>query len=155
MGVGVSVNRIDKIHRYGEWKRALLGLVVIGLATIFIAQPLSDALYRIYVKSVTARLLTTLVARDRELFTGQGEIQDIAVEYEGKTVWVSMDVVSPRDNVVGMQERVDVSQAHLEEVLDETVDISAHVIVVDTLTIRSTSLTLEALDEEVLDDMEN
>jgi len=67
----------------------------------------------------------------------------------------AIDVISPRDNVEGLQERVDVLQAYLKEALDETVDIRAHVIVVDTLTFRSTSSTDETVDEEVLEEVEN
>jgi uncharacterized membrane protein len=155
IGIVVFAGLIFIFHRYGEWKKALLGLVVIGLATVFVFQPLSDALYRIYVKAVTARLMTTLVARNQELFTGESKIENIAVEYQNKTVQVSIDVISPRDNVEGLQERVDVLQAYLKEALDETVDIRAHVIVVDTLTFRSTSSTDETVDEEVLEEVEN
>ncbi len=43
IGIVVFAGLVFILHRYGKWKRALLGLVVIGLATIFIAQPLSDA----------------------------------------------------------------------------------------------------------------
>ena len=68
---------------------------------------------------------------------------------------VSIDVTSPRDNVDGFQDRVDVLQAHLEESLDETVAISVHVVVVDAVTFRSTPSTHETVDEEVLEEMEN
>ncbi len=129
--------------------------MIIGLATVFVFQPLSHALYRIYVKAVTVRLMTTLVARNQELFTGESKIENITVRYQNETVQVSIDLVSPRDNVAGFQERVDVLQAHLKEALDETVDINVHVIAVDMLTFRSTSSTDETVDEEVLEEVEN
>jgi uncharacterized hydrophobic protein (TIGR00271 family) len=155
IGIIVFAGLVFIFHRYGEWKKALLGIVVLSFATVFVFQPLNDALYRIYVKSVTVRLMTTLVAKNQELFTGKSKIQRIAVKYEDKIVQVSIDVISPRDNVEGFQERVDVLQAHLEKALDETVEISVHATVVDALTFKSTSSTEEAVDGEVLEEMEN
>jgi len=155
IGIVVFAGLIFIFHRYGEWKKALIGLVVISLATVFVFQPLSDALYRIYVKAVTVRLMTTLVARNQALFTGESKIENITVRYQNETVQISIDLISPRDNVAGFQERIDVVQAHLKEALDETVDIKLHVMVVDMLTFRSTSSTDESVDEEVLKEMEN
>ena len=47
IGIVVFAGLVFIFHRYGEWKKALLGLVVLSLATAFIFEPLSDALYRI------------------------------------------------------------------------------------------------------------
>ena len=55
----------------------------------------------------------------------------------------------------GLQERVDVLQAHLKAALDETVEIGVHVIAVDMLTFRATSSTNKSVDEKVLEEVEN
>ncbi|MEM7024123.1 MAG: DUF389 domain-containing protein [Pseudomonadota bacterium] len=153
IGIVVFAGLVFVLHRYGEWKKALLGLVVLGSAAAFIFQPLSEALQRIYVRVVTVRLMTMLVAREHELFTGRSRIQDIRVDYRDETVKVQIDLLSPRDNIEEFQDRIDVLQAHLAESLDEKVDINARVVVVDVVNFGSTPAMNEALDQEVIDEV--
>lgn len=154
IGIIVFAGLVFILHRYGEWKKALLGILLLSLTTGLVFQPLSDAFQRIYVKAVTVRLLTSLVARNHTLFTGEAKVQNILVTFQDETVQVTIDAIAPRDLVDGMQERTDVIKAHLTEILERDFDVRLHIIIVDTANFRSASSNGKAVQEEVLKEME-
>ena len=142
-------------NRYGRWKQALASLALSLVLLALILQPLNEGLYRLYVKSTALRTLTTLIAHERDLFTGRAKLNQINVNYLGDRVFVDLDMIVANDDLSTMQERVDTFRQYLAAALNHDVEIKADVVPVEFRSYRATSAKPEeAVDERVLEDIQ-
>ncbi len=132
---------------YGSWKKAGAGLIAILLASILIINPLEKALYKLTVKSKVLSLMVTLPQKYPHMFSGQGKIDGIHVNYRGDDILhVSIDGFTPKPKEVkGITERmdaklrrvVDVFQKHLEKELGTPVIVEVDLIPVEIISAKS------------------
>jgi hypothetical protein len=130
------------VQRYGEWKKALLALlVVIGLSALLI-QPLGTALHRLYVKNRVVRLIAKLHTVRPDIVSGRVKFDSINVTYRDGLLHVNIDAFVPRDLLVDKpdatdaQERLDLFQDYLSADIGEPVWVDFDVIPVEMIELR-------------------
>ncbi len=119
-------------QRYGDWKKATAGLLMVSVISIFLMEPLGESLHRLSVKSRTMRLIATLPAVRPDLFTSRGRIDSLHVTYRNDLLHVDIDGVIPRSELDVMQEGIDVLRQYLSESLNEPLVIELEAIPLDS-----------------------
>jgi uncharacterized hydrophobic protein (TIGR00271 family) len=125
-------------QRYGEWKKALLGMLLfVGLSAILI-QPLNQAFRKIYVENRVVRVLHKLVRASPELFVGAAtaRIESIRVTYKDDLLHVNIDALVSKDALAersgrDRQERLDLIQESLAADIQEPVVLELDLIPVE------------------------
>jgi uncharacterized hydrophobic protein (TIGR00271 family) len=130
-GIVVVAGAVLVSQRYGELRKALLGLVAVSLAAVFLMEPLGESLHKLSVKSRAMRLVATLTAVRPDLFNGRGRIDSLHVTYRKGLLHVDMDGYIPRDDLPQMQESVDVFRDYLSEKLGEPVVVEVEAVPLD------------------------
>ena len=129
-------------QRYGEWKKALLALLLfVGFSALLI-QPLDQALHRLYVKNRVVRVLAKLALIRPDLVSGEGKIESIHVTYRDDLLHVNIDGFAPRTAMreqggLDAQERLDVFREYLSADIGEPVVVEIDFIAVDMFHLRS------------------
>ena len=119
-------------QRYGEWKKAVVGLLFVVVISIFLMGPLGQSLHRLSVKSQTMRLIANLPAVRPDLFDRRGRIDSLNVTYRGDMLYVDIDGFIPREDLERMQEAMELLREYLSETLGEPVVIEVEAIPLDT-----------------------
>jgi uncharacterized hydrophobic protein (TIGR00271 family) len=130
-------------QRYGDWKKALIGLAIfIGISTLLF-QPLETSLHRLYVKNRVVRLFVKL-ARDRpDIVTRKAKFESFNVTYRDGLLHVNANILLPKDQLVekpgvpSAQKRVDLFREYLTEDIGEPVVVEFEIIPVDMIRISS------------------
>ena len=127
---------------YGQWKKAGVALISIVILSVLIIDPLERALFKLTVKSEVLSLMATLPQKYPHMFTGQGRVDGIHVNYEGDILSVDIDGITPRPKEiegitepldVRLQRATDLFQTHLEKELGEPVVLEVDLITVDVV----------------------
>ena len=126
VGIVVTAGLVFVWQGHGNWKKAALGLCAVAALSLAFIHPLGQSLYKLYVKSTTLSLIETLVANRPEVFDARGRIRTVTVTDRG-ILHVHLEVSSPDDDVQGMQERLDLVQKYLLEILGRPVVLSVDV----------------------------
>ena len=141
IAIGIAV---FAAHRYGHWKAALGGLVISVLGTAFLIEPLGESFRRLYVKSITLRLIATLTTEHPEIFSSEAKIESVLVTYRGGQLYVDVESVAPRFTTEEFQKRMDVFQQYLSAELKEPVHLRVQVIPVEMLRFKAGPSTAES-----------
>lgn len=131
-GIVVVAGAVLVSQRYGDWKKATVGLLMVSAISIFLMEPLGESLHRLSVKSRTMRLIATLPAVRPDLFTSRGRIDSLHVTYRNDLLHVDIDGVIPRSELDVMQEGIDVLRQYLSESLNEPLVIELEAIPLDS-----------------------
>jgi uncharacterized membrane protein len=131
-------------QRYGEWKKALLAMLLfVGLSALLI-QPLNQAFHKIYVESRVVRVLHKLVVTSPDLFVGAAtaRIESINVTYRDDLLHVNIDAFVSRGALaeksgLDQQERLDLIQESLSADIGGPVVLELDLIPVDMMFLRS------------------
>ncbi len=127
-------------QRYGEWKKALLALFLIVGVSVFLVDPLEEALHRLYVKHRVVRLFAKLSAVRTDVVTSRSKINSINVTYRDSLLHVNIDGFMPKDQFVDKsveQERLDLFREYLSEDISEPVVVELDIIPVDMIQLSS------------------
>ena len=130
-------------QRYGEWKKALLVLLLfVGLSGLLL-HPLEHSLHRLYVKNRIVRQLVKL-ARDRsDIVTGRAKFESLNVTYRDGLIHVNASILLPKDQLVdkpgaaNLQKRVDLFREYLSKDIGEPVVVEFEIIPVDMINLSS------------------
>ena len=141
-------------HRYGEWKKALLALLLfLGLSALLI-QPLGTALHRLYVKNRVVRLIHKLPHVRPDIVSGRTKMDKIHVNYREGVLRVGIDGFVPRDMLVDkpgatdLQERINLFQEYLSRDIGEPVWVDFDVIPVEMIEMRGKRPTPQGSEQE-------
>jgi uncharacterized hydrophobic protein (TIGR00271 family) len=137
VGIVVVVMLIFSLQRYGEWKKALVALVAIVTASVFLVQPLHQALHQLYVKNRVVRLSVKLAETRPDIVSAAGKIDSLNVVYRNGVLHVYADVFSPRDTMENMQDRLDEFRKILSADIGEPVVLNLDMIPFDIVSVRS------------------
>ena len=130
------------IQRYGEWKKALLGLALfIGISALLF-QPLENSLHRLFVKNRVGRLIAKLSITRPDIITGRAKLESINVTYRKGLLHVNVDTLSPKDELIDkpgmpLQKRIDLFREYLSEDIGEPVVVEFDLIPVEMIHLRS------------------
>ena len=130
---------------YGSWKKAGIGLLTVLILSTVIVEPLQKALYKLTVKSDVLGLLASIPNEYPHMFSGQGRIDALNVNYHGDTLYVQIEGIAPRPKQDMSHEEmeqklrtsVDLFQDELEQRLKEPVIIEIDVIPVELISVSS------------------
>jgi uncharacterized hydrophobic protein (TIGR00271 family) len=130
-------------QRYGEWKKALLALLLIVGFAAFLIKPLDGSLHRLYVKHRVVRLIAKLSDVRPDIVTGRAKLEPIIdVTYRDDLLHVHVDAFFPKDELVdnpglpNAQERVELFQEYLSADIGEPVLVEIDIIQVEMLHVR-------------------
>ncbi len=144
IGIVAVVIAVFAAHRYGHWKAALVGLVMAVLGTAFLIEPLGESFRRLYVKSITLRLIATLTTEHPEIFSSEAKIESVLVTYRGGQLYIDIESIAPRATAEEFQKRLDVFQQYLSAELKEPVHLQVRVIPVEMLRFKAGPSTAES-----------
>ena len=141
---------------YGKWKKAGIGLLTVLIVSTVIVEPLQKALYKLTVKSDVLALLASLPNEYPHMFSGQGRIDALNVNYHGDTLYVQIEGVAPRPKLdmsreemdQRLQSVLDLFQEQLENKLNSPVTVELDVIPVELLSISSGGEELDPVGYE-------
>ena len=150
-------------HGYGKWKKAGVGLLAVLIVSFAIIEPLQKALYKLTVKSEVLALMVSLPNKYPHMFTGQGRIDAIHVNYHGDTLYVGIEGIAPRPKSDLTREEIDQNlrnvldlfQEHLKQKLNSPVIVELDVIPVELISVSSGGEELDPVGYEEPDKEEN
>jgi uncharacterized hydrophobic protein (TIGR00271 family) len=137
LGIVAVAMLVFIFQRYGQWKKALLALVVIVTSSALLVQPLNQALQELYVKNRVVRLSVKLAAVRPDIVSGRGRLESLSVNYRNGVLHVYADVFSPKDRMKNLQERLDEFREILSVDIGEPVVLDLDVIPIDIVSVRS------------------
>ena len=135
-GIVVFAMLVFIFQRYGKWKKALIGLVLlVGISTVLI-NPLYQALEDLYVKNRVVRLFAKLAVTRPDIITGRVKINSIRVTHQGGVTHVNIDGIFPKDEyteraAVSIEKRADMFREHLEADIGRPVKLDVDIIAAD------------------------
>ncbi|MEM7024822.1 MAG: DUF389 domain-containing protein [Pseudomonadota bacterium] len=136
-GIVVIAATVFATQGYGNWRKAALGVVVAAACSAILIQPLGVSFHKLYVKSTVLGLLGTLSVERPEIFTGEGRVESINVNYRGDRLHLDVDVAGPKEAVSEMQLRIDLLARYLSEAVGYPVVLQIEFIPIEILTFRS------------------
>lgn len=130
---------------YGKWKKAGIGLLSILIVSFVIIEPLQKALYKLTVKSEALALMVSLPNKYPHMFTGQGRVDAIHVNYQGDNLFVDIEGITPKPTTditreemdQKLQSVLDLFQEHLEKKLNVPVIVDIDLIPVELISASS------------------
>lgn len=133
---------------YGRWKKASIGLISIFIASIVLVNPLQNALHKLTIKSEVLGSLVLLPDKFPELFTGQGRVSGIQVNYQDDVLHVDIEGIMESNEssdilYKNISNALSVYQKHLEQKFNLPVVVQASIIPVEILNIRTGGENLE------------
>lgn len=133
VGIVVMAMLVFIFQRYGEWKKALVALVVLIPSAMLLAQPLNEALHELYVKSRVVRVMVKLAASRPDLISGEGKIDSINAAYRDGLLHVYIHGFSPADKMADPQRRFDRLREVLSADIGEPLVLESKVIPVEVV----------------------
>ena len=159
---------------YGQWRKAGLGILIVLIASISVIEPLQKSLYKLTVKNKVISLIMTLPQKYPHVFTGQGRVDHVHVNYFGNSLHVDIEGLFPHPNLTSeemflkIQDAVDIFQAELQKDIDSPVIVELNAIPIDMINYESGGEHLdpkkfispeereeEEIEDKVLEDMTN
>ena len=137
VGIIVIAMLIFVCQRYGEWKKALLSLVAIVIASVFLVRPLHEALYRLYVKDRVVLLAVKLAKARPDIIEGSQGFQTLNVFYRNGILHVYADMFMQRDKMGNVQGRLDEFRKLLSAEVGEPVVVDMTLAPVDIVSVHS------------------
>lgn len=131
-GIVVVAGVVLASQRYGDWRKAVLGLAVVTAASMTLMEPLGQSLHRLSVKSRTLRMMATLPALRPDIFSTRGRIESLHVTFRNSILHIDIDVLVPSDRLEKMPEVVAVFRDYMEETLGEPVVVELEVLPLET-----------------------
>ena len=130
---------------YGKWRKAGVGLLVVLVMSVTIIEPLQKALFKLTVKSEVLALLVSLTTEIPHMYTGQGRVDAIHVNYQGDVLHVDIEGIAPapktgiihQEMEANLQKVTDVFQKSLKQKLNTNVIVEVDIIPVDRVRARS------------------
>jgi uncharacterized hydrophobic protein (TIGR00271 family) len=147
-------------QRYGEWKKALLMLLLFVVLSAFLIQPLATTFHRLYVKHRVVRLIAKLSLLRPDIVSGRAKLDSIHVIYRDGLLHVNLDGFVPKaaladkTGVTDIEERVDRFKEYLSADIGEPVVVEFDFIPVDMITVSSERSKEQAVEQQA-DKMEN
>ncbi len=135
-GIVVFAMLVFIFQRYGKWKKALIGLVLlVGISTVLI-NPLYQALQDMYVKNRVVRLFAKLAVTRPDIITGRVKINSIRVTHQGDVTHVNIDGFFPKDEyteraAVSIEKRTDMFREYLQADIGRPVNVNIDIIAAD------------------------
>ena len=135
-GIVVFAMLVFIFQRYGKWKKALIGLVLlVGISTVLI-NPLYQALEDLYVKNRVVRLFAKLAVTRPDIITGRVKINSIRVTHQGDFTHVNIDGFFPKDEyteraAVSIEKRTDMFREYLQADIGRPVNVNIDIIAAD------------------------
>ena len=159
---------------YGRWRKAGLGILIVLITSIFVIEPLQKSLYKLTVKNKVISLVMTLPEKYPHVFTGQGRLDHIHVNYFGNYLNVDIEGIFPHPNLTNeemtmkLKHAVDIFQSELEKDLAIPVIVEVNAIPVDIINYEAGAEHMdpkkfispeereeEEIEEKILDDIIN
>jgi uncharacterized hydrophobic protein (TIGR00271 family) len=137
LGIVAVAMLVFVFQRYGEWKKALLTLLVIIAGSLLLVQPLNQALHELYVKNRVVRVMVKLISSRPDLVTGRGRISSINVTYQNDLLHVYLNGFAPRDIMADSQQRFDELREIFSADIGEPMILVVDLIPVEISRIRS------------------
>jgi uncharacterized hydrophobic protein (TIGR00271 family) len=128
---------------YGQWRKAGLGIVIVLACSISIIDPLQRSLYKLIVKNEAISLMVTLPEKYPHVFTNDGRVDSIHVNYHGEILHLNIEGVFPSLNLTDeetlqrMKQAVDIFQGELQKEIGSEVIVELNAIPVDMLNYES------------------
>ena len=138
-GIIVVAMLVFICQRYGEWKKALLALVAIMIASVFLVRPLNEALYRLYVKDRVVLLAVKLAKTRPDIIAGSQGFQTLNVFYRDGVLHVYADMFMQRDKMENLQGRLDEFRKLLSADVGEPVVVDMTLAPVEIVSVHSAS----------------
>jgi len=136
-GIIVVAMLVFIFQKYGEWKKALLALVAVSTASVFLLDPLHRALYELYVKNRVVGLFVEVAATRPDIASGRGKLEALNVAYRAGVLHVYADVFVPRERMENLQGRIEKFRELLTADIGEPVVLEVDMIPVEIAAIRS------------------
>ena len=137
LGIVAVAMLVFIFQRYGEWKKALFGLLVIITSSLLLVQPLNRALHELYAKNRVVRVMVKLVSTCPDLISGRGKIESVSATYRDDLLHVYIDGFSAKDTMSKAQQRFDQLREIISLDLGEPVVLVVDIIPVEFVQIRS------------------
>lgn len=122
---------------YGRWKRGIIGLTAVVLASALLMQPLGQETHKLRVKSKVLRLMKTLPVSHPDIFESGARIDTLRVRYQDDLLHIHVEGVVASDRIEGAQARLDLLRILLEEKIGEPLVMRFEVSPVDILSFQS------------------
>ena len=145
IGIVLVATLVFISQRYGNWRKALVAVVVISVASYLLIPPLSQALHEIYVKNRVVRLHVKQSGwlANSAVHSSSIKIEKIHVEYREDVLHVVADIFATRDNLEDAQQRIDKFQTLLSAEIGEPIVVEVDIIPIDLIRIRSAQPKLD------------
>ena len=124
---------------YGQWKKAGLGILIVLVTSVTVIDPLQKSLYKLTVKNKVISLIMTLPKKYPHVFTGQGRVDQVNVNYFGKFLHIDIEGVFPHPNLTNeemtlkLQSAVDIFQDEIQKDIGSPVIVEVNAIPVDMI----------------------
>jgi uncharacterized hydrophobic protein (TIGR00271 family) len=140
IGIVLVATLVFVAQRYGNWRKALIAVVVISVASFLLIPPLNQALHEIYVKNRVVRLHIKQSGwlDNSDVHSSSIKIEKIDVKYRDDVLHVIADIFATRNNLKGAQQRIDKFQTALSAEIGEPIVVEVDIIPIDLVQIRST-----------------
>jgi hypothetical protein len=128
---------------YGQWRKAGVGILIVLVASFAIFEPLQKALYKLTVKSKVLSLLVEMPKEYPHIFSSQGRIDGVHVNYRGDTLHVDIEGTFPKIDISPeeAQEKInlalDIFQVYLQRELGTAAIVELSVVPIDILNFYS------------------
>lgn len=137
VGIIVVAMLIFICQRYGEWKKALLALIVIAVSAVFLVRPLHEALYRLYVKDKVVLLAVKLAKARPDIIAGAQGFQTLNVFYDNGVLHVYADMFMHKDKMENVQGRLDEFRKILSAEIGQPVVVDMTLAPVEIVSVHS------------------
>ncbi len=134
VAIGIAV---FSLQRYGQWRIAIVGLVLTLIVSTLLIQPLGKSLRELYVKSTALRLIASARSIAPNAFAAQAKIETLNVTYRSGELYVSIDATAPRTATENLQARMDNFRKILTAILNEPVHVEIDLVPVDLIRLTS------------------
>ncbi|MGI9492245.1 MAG: DUF389 domain-containing protein [Geminicoccaceae bacterium] len=135
-GIAIAAALIFVASGYGQWKKALAGILVTGVVASFLIHPLDVSLRQIYLRSLFLIQIGELMASDPDLYSGKARLQSLDISYLDEALFVDIDMLAPKDEMERAEERIDVLYQHLIEQHGQVFELRVDIIPVEFATIE-------------------
>jgi uncharacterized hydrophobic protein (TIGR00271 family) len=119
---------------YGQWKKAVFGILVIAIGAGLLIQPLGLSLRQIYLKSLLLSRVATLIVDDPGMYPGTARLENIDVSYRDGSLYVNLDVLVPEEEIARLGKRVEAIQRYLTEQVGQPVRLRVEAIPIKVVT---------------------
>ena len=127
-GIVVTAGAVFVAHGYGETKKAVLGLVILAVASAGLLHPLGVSLYELHVKSSVLSLIVSSRRDLPKLYDENARVESVSVTMKGDVIHVNVNVMENEAEVDKMQEKVDRFQHSLSALLKRPVVVGVDLI---------------------------